>query len=164
MLDPLYPNLGNLVIMTLGLVGEGGEVADFVYQWDDTGVRPDADLLKETGDVFFYWARICWERDFELPSSLAIPVVASNAATPPLRAALRLTRAVGKVAEVVKKFNRDGAFNAPKFEAAMVEAYVAWRALVDELGFTRQEVLEASVNKVEGRVARGTLRGSGDSR
>ena len=48
-----------LSIMTLGLVGESGEVAEHIKKALRDNHLNGAELKKELGDVIFYWARLC---------------------------------------------------------------------------------------------------------
>jgi len=67
----IYPEAGDgsaqaLAYVTLGLTGEAGEVANKVKKIlrDSSGVVSDAvreDLLKETGDILWYLARLATE-------------------------------------------------------------------------------------------------------
>lgn len=75
----------------------------------------------------------------------------------------------GEVAEKVKKLIRDAdGIITPEFRSAIrgelgdVLWYISQAAW--ELGLTFDEVAEANLAKLEGRLARGTLSGSGDNR
>lgn len=87
----------------------------------------------------------------------------------PLYPVLGLAGEVGEVAEKVKKIYRDrgGVFTdadrqAIKKELGDVLFYIAMMA--QEMGGSLEDVAVLSVHKIEGRVARGTLGGSGDDR
>jgi NTP pyrophosphatase (non-canonical NTP hydrolase) len=82
---------------------------------------------------------------------------------------LGLTNEAGEVAGKVKKILRDkgGQLSAADTEAIAQEmGDVLWylQALADYLGITLEEVAQKNLDKVLGRQARGTIRGSGDRR
>ncbi len=89
--------------------------------------------------------------------------------------ALKLAGEAGEVAEKVGKLMRDrGYMPGVDFEITMEERenlikeigdvlwYVA--AMADELQYDLQYVAEVNLDKLQGRLFRGTLRGSGDDR
>lgn len=49
----------SLAIMTLGLAGETGEVMELLKKRIRDGKFDKQALIKELGDVAYYWARIC---------------------------------------------------------------------------------------------------------
>jgi NTP pyrophosphatase (non-canonical NTP hydrolase) len=49
----------DLFIMALGLAGETGEVMELLKKRTRDGTFDRAALVKELGDVVYYWARIC---------------------------------------------------------------------------------------------------------
>lgn len=66
-----YPQVINLMLFTLGLTGEAGEVADKVKKLyrDDNGELSEERRLaiaKELGDVLWYIARIASKIDYTL--------------------------------------------------------------------------------------------------
>ncbi len=161
--------VADIGVMTLGLCGEVAEVADVIEQWASSGICDTSNLTKELGDVFFYWSRIS-ER-FSLTSD-GLPLTATPAegcrgcpaAKPPVREALRMVRAVGLASEAVKKYLRDGELNQEKLLQGMHDTYRAWLDVCQAAGLSPFQVVQANHDKVEGRVARGTQRGSGDLR
>ena len=53
-------------ICALGLVGEAGEVVEKVKKWQHYGkVWDNKDMVKELGDVVFYWVRLCRHCGYE---------------------------------------------------------------------------------------------------
>jgi NTP pyrophosphatase (non-canonical NTP hydrolase) len=81
-----------------------------------------------------------------------------------LYTALGLCGEAGEVAEKIKKWLRDGELDDIELakELGDVMWYVA--ALSNDLGYDLSEIAEMNVNKLDGRVARGTLQGNGDNR
>lgn len=63
----------DLPIMALGLAGETGEVLEHIKKLIRDDNLDRAALMKELGDVVYYWARICRYFDF-VPSM----VIAAN--------------------------------------------------------------------------------------
>lgn len=55
----------SLFIMSLGLAGETGEVMEKIKKYVRDGTLDKEALMKELGDVAFYWARICREFGFK---------------------------------------------------------------------------------------------------
>lgn len=162
-LSALTPHLGHHMVMALGLAGETAEVAEVVEAWARTRECHEHNLLKELGDVIYYWARLSHEFKLAPSPTPGTPYVAAEGDAPVL-VTLRLVKASGQIAEVFKKYVRDGSLDRTKFEVAMVAVHDNWRALCSACGLDWQTVLDANQAKVEGRAARGTTRGSGDNR
>lgn len=55
----------SLFIMSIGLAGETGEVMEKIKKYVRDGTLDKEALMKELGDVAFYWARICREFGFK---------------------------------------------------------------------------------------------------
>lgn len=161
--------VADIGVMALGLCGEVAEVADVIEQWAASGICDTPNLTKELGDVFFYWSRLS-ER-FAL-SSEGLPLLTTPEDTcrgcaakkPPVLEALRLTRAAGLASESVKKYLRDAELNQAKLTSGMHDLFRAWLDVCQAAGLDPIQVVTANREKVEGRVARGTQRGSGDNR
>jgi NTP pyrophosphatase (non-canonical NTP hydrolase) len=49
----------NLSIMALGLAGETGEVIEKIKKILRDGTYDEENIVKELGDVVYYWARLC---------------------------------------------------------------------------------------------------------
>lgn len=49
----------NLAIMSLGLAGETGEVIEKIKKILRDGTYDEDNIIKELGDVVYYWARLC---------------------------------------------------------------------------------------------------------
>lgn len=157
------PRLNHHLVMGLGLVGETAEVADVIEAWARTDKCDEHSLLKELGDVIYYWARLSQEFGLAVRTEAAPSFVFLQDEAPVLPA-LRLVKASGQIAELLKKYVRDGALDREKLQAAMFNVHDTWRTLCSASGLSWQDVLNANQAKVEGRAARGTTRGSGDNR
>lgn len=165
--------IADLGVMTLGLSGEVAEVADVVEDWASSGICDSANLVKELGDVFFYWSRLSARFDQVAPpleqASACLTAcdpmcVGCPAAKPPVLEVLRMVKAAGTVSETVKKYLRDSGLDREKLARGMAELYLAWHAVCQASGIRPEDVVQANRDKVEGRVVRGTQRGSGDNR
>ena len=76
---------------------------------------------------------------------------------------LGLCGEVGEVAEKIKKHMRDGrSLVGVGLELGDVLWYIS--ALADDLGVTLEEIAQANIDKLTGRMERGKLGGSGDDR
>lgn len=161
--------VADIGVMTLGLSGEVAEVADVVEQWAASGICDTPNLVKELGDVSFYWSRVSARFELSahgLPGASDVPEMCKGcpAAKPPVLEVLRMVRAAGLASEAIKKYLRDGSLNKDKLRNGMLELYQAWLDVCIAAGLSPADVLDANRDKVEGRVARGTQRGSGDHR
>jgi NTP pyrophosphatase (non-canonical NTP hydrolase) len=80
--------------------------------------------------------------------------------------ALGLAGEAGEVANHIKKVYRDGDDAARRERLASELGDVFWYLvrLVDALGLDPEQVIQANVDKLSGRKARGTLGGSGEER
>ena len=168
LLEAPAQTIADTSVMTLGLVGEVAEVADVVESWASSGICDTPNLVKELGDAFFYWSRVSASFDLPLPTPTAIVqesmCAGCPAAKPPVLEVLRMVRAAGKASEAVKKYLRDGSLDKSKLEQGLSELYVAWLEVCSAAGLSPLEVIQKNSEKVEGRVVRGTQRGSGDHR
>ncbi len=77
---------------------------------------------------------------------------------------LGLAGEIGEVMEYIKKYVRDGTVDSELLKKEFGDVLYYWCMLVRRFGYTSTEVIEANVEKLTGRLARGTQRGSGDSR
>jgi len=82
--------------------------------------------------------------------------------------ALGLAGETGEVCDKLKKHIRVGNTSTTLDRDGMLKELgdVMWylTSITDELGFTLDEVIDRNVKKIQGRVKRGTLLGSGDNR
>jgi NTP pyrophosphatase (non-canonical NTP hydrolase) len=77
---------------------------------------------------------------------------------------LGLPEEAGEVAGILKKFVRDGNLDQMKLKKELGDVLYYWAMICNYFGFDPEEIVVINVEKIEGRHARGTLRGSGDDR
>lgn len=78
--------------------------------------------------------------------------------------ALGLCSEAGEVAGKVKKRLRDNSWDIEAVKAELGDVFYYLARICDELGISSEEILDLNYNKLSSRLARGTLRGSGDVR
>jgi len=80
--------------------------------------------------------------------------------------ALGLVGETGEIAEKIKKAYRDNNGEIDKELMKLEISDVLWYTamLSEHLGFTLEEVAQANIKKLEDRMARGQIHGSGDKR
>jgi predicted nucleic acid-binding Zn ribbon protein len=161
--------LADVAVMGLGLCGECGEVLDVVEaarREELSEVRTTNALLKELGDVAYYWACISEHLNCPVagPTVEARPPCAARDMELLLLEGSRLAGACAAVAEALKKFVRDAELDRTKLRAALARTVDQWAVVCHTAGFDWTEVLAANRAKVDDRAARGTARGSGDER
>jgi NTP pyrophosphatase (non-canonical NTP hydrolase) len=71
---------------------------------------------------------------------------------------------VGEAIEKIKKHVRDGHLDKELLKKELGDVAYYWARICREFEFQPSEVLQANVDKLESRRARGTERGSGDTR
>lgn len=70
----------------------------------------------------------------------------------------------GEVQEHIKKHFRDGKLDLDALKKELGDVVYYWARICRYFGFQPSEVLQANIDKLESRRARGTLRGDGDNR
>lgn len=78
--------------------------------------------------------------------------------------ALGLASEAGELAGKVKKFIRDGTFNLDEMVSELGDVMWYSARMAEELGVYMSDVAKANVDKLEDRLARGKIKGSGDNR
>jgi NTP pyrophosphatase (non-canonical NTP hydrolase) len=77
---------------------------------------------------------------------------------------LGLAGEVGEVIENIKKIFRDGTVNEDALKKELGDAQFYLVRLMRYFGWQSSEVIAANIEKLDSRLARGTMRGSGDYR
>jgi NTP pyrophosphatase (non-canonical NTP hydrolase) len=78
---------------------------------------------------------------------------------------LNLGGEAGEAIELIKKHLRDGTpIDLPHLLLELGDLMIIISSLATHYGVSMSTILELSQQKIEGRIARGTLRGSGDDR
>ena len=158
----IYPNRGqNLPYAVLGLVEETGEVVEKIDNLDKLG------LCKELGDQVWYVVAICFE--LKLPfEQLEIEVkklqIKKN--QPLLQI---MEECIGRISSYTKKAMRDnnGIVHSDKqllFVKDLGLILSAISTLSENHGFSLTEVFVNNHKKLQDRLQRNTIQGSGDDR
>jgi NTP pyrophosphatase (non-canonical NTP hydrolase) len=156
---------GDIKYYALGLCGEVAEVIE--------KMNPPSDALSvglEMGDVMWYVARLKFWIGAEHPSFFMLPIgdLATWHPAPSQadvhRHLIALVVETGRVAEKVKKKFRDGVFDETFVADRLFQ--VLWRLahVAGHHGFTLADVADLNVDKLEKRLGRGTISGTGDAR
>lgn len=155
-----YPGSGlkdGLLYVSLGLIGETGEVAEHIKKMmrdDGFSMTPERHdkLVKELGDVMWYWSegRRCL--------GIAPPVHASVVS--PMRK--DLTKLVFSLADAASLFASAKHLNTRKVQLSMVLEAVC--AICSRLDVTLEHVMEQNVIKLQRRLEANTISGSGSDR
>lgn len=70
----------------------------------------------------------------------------------------------GEVQELIKKYVRDGKLDRNLLVKEFGDVLYYLTILTKAFGFTLEEVIQSNMDKLNGRIERGTLRGSGNDR
>ena len=155
--------LKDQAIMSLGLAAESLEVLEVVFAEGDLH---QTDACKELGDAIFYWCIVCaWigvDPENLWPSGPE-PVVRLKTTEEIRKACAQMCIAFGKASECSKKILRDGD-DYTRLTFALALCAKSWQECCASLGLNWIVVLEINKKKLEGRLARGTLGGSGNDR
>jgi hypothetical protein len=185
-----YPGVGEqggLVYCALGLGNETGELAEVFEIPSEQRQAQYERGWKELGDCQWYAARLC----AELPDIMSFPMLVSTAEEiylglgpdernimSGLDLTMKLSKHAGLVQGVVKKMLRDGAMWSPAKAAEKMEEletslsqfiavsyhFAERTAPVVGINGGYVSLLRSNVDKLQGRVERGTLHGDGDVR
>ncbi len=144
--------------LNCGVIGETGELAEEVKKMlrDDNGHLTDARraaIRTEAGDVLWYLSAIATRCGLFLPEVLAHLYFESVTHRPSTStAASRIRQLAADVVAVT---------TAPD-EGTIQDAFLSLVDVCDWAGVTIDDVAIANISKIEGRLARGTVGGSGD--
>lgn len=153
----VYKNAGSEVIYpVLGLLGELGEL---IEKCDD-GAN-DGALLSEAGDVLWYIVAVADDVGLtlsDIPSSAYVDNTAYDALIYGLRYA-------AVMADKTKKILRDGVVPDGKFWVFNLgRVRSSFMTFLRLTSLDIRDVMQNNVDKLNGRVARGTIHGNGDNR
>ncbi len=161
-------------IITHGFPGETGEVMEVLQRRYDRGVKPEEtriNLIKELGDVFYYWCMIVFmynnrglDNTGDFYADQLLGGVKKHEDHGTMYITLGFAASVGRVTEIFKKEIRDGGMDEDKLDKYMKEALEYWLALCDVFHIDPHEVLETNRIKIEDRHSRNVIRGEGDNR
>ena len=143
-----------------GLIGEAGEVNEVFKKMlrDDDGEMTDARrdlLIKELGDVFWYWSEFHRNAGFDPESSIDQAFAAMHAHVESADLPKRLAFFAAQAANMPEPEQQQGSL--------AVVLYFAWQ-IGQEYGIDLEVVFETNAAKLASRKERGVLQGSGDNR
>lgn len=78
--------------------------------------------------------------------------------------ALGLAGETGEVTELLKKYLRDGNIDRKALQKELGDVLAYLCLIADMMCISMQDVMDGNVEKLQGRLERGTLRGSGNDR
>ena len=163
-----YPEVHSMRYTAMGLFGEAGEIANQVKKiWRDdesqlTPARTEK-LRDELGDVLFYATRWSHHQGF-LVGSLTIEIGTGidDMDIAPAKDIFEATEHLNLLASTATAFAVvSGEGQTFDYIQALFNAIAT---MADFLETDLDEVAQANVDKLTGRVERGTLQGSGDGR
>lgn len=145
----------------LGLAGETGELLEVLR---DTPEEKE-DVVKEFGDVFWYFSAICTDLGLHLEEQY------SNMEADGRQAELRtdLPIIVGKIMELAKKSMRDenGKWSDDRLRSLscrLMELSENLNGMMDLLSIKPLDVMQVNIAKLYSRMDRNMIQGSGNSR
>lgn len=168
-----YPQEVENPYLALGLCSEAAELYDAIGHWDE--------FFKELGDCMWYLCRLANAYGFDWTTLIEdAKVLRGSLASQLLPTSVhKLTREAGLIAGRVKKQLRDGhLWNGEQRQEfayllrghmlqVLIHTFLAldalWRLTKGKSG-NFDALLQANMDKLTGRVERGTLQGDGDNR
>lgn len=163
-----YPEVHSARYTAMGLFGEVGEIANQVKKiWrDDAGQPTPAKLEKlrdELGDVLWYATRWSHHQGFIVGSlTIEIGVGIANMDIEPAKDIFEATEHLELLAATATAFTLLGG-EGQTFDYVQA-LFNTIATMADFLETDIEEIAQANVDKLTGRVERGTLQGSGDGR
>lgn len=145
-----------LFVCVSGFAGESGEIAEEILSGDHQS------LHKEFGDFFYYWIRL--HQTLGNPViEIEVPDWVEGAQYAVSNLCLQFHKYVGRVCESLKKLVATGN-RLPTFEPNMQKTLNIWALLAYSQGYSLDSIMAANRDKIESRMERGTLFGSGNDR
>lgn len=150
-----YPNFGNNILYPIiAVFEESGELLEKL----DEGAKPK-DIAKELGDVLWYSAMVFHEINEDFEFTIQKEYMTTD----------KLMMHNSRIAGIIKKSQRDdnGELNGEKRQLLMMHLnYILTFVynVATQIGFTIEDVCDMNIRKIEDRINRGQLSGSGDDR
>lgn len=150
-----YPNIGsNILYPIIAVFEESGELIEKLEESADA-----KDIAKELGDILWYCAMIFHELNEDFVFKIEKSYLTTN----------KLMTHNSRIAGIIKKSQRDenGILKGEKrLELKMHLNFVLTFVYntSNQIGYTIEEVCDMNISKIEDRIERGTLAGSGDDR
>lgn len=164
----------------LGLADEWGEYVEKVEDVNPVDFSSDekkAPIVKELGDVFWYWAATVRDLGFDYGEIVDLASgLGGDLTFDQLEEASRSTEVafpievyIGRLCGIAKKALRDngGIIQAEKLEVAKqacVDILLSFMEICRVLDVSPSFVATANIMKLQARVAAGTVKGDGDNR
>lgn len=150
-----YPNIGsNILYPIIAVFEESGELIEKL----DESAKPK-DIAKELGDILWYCAMVFHELDEDFVFKIQKEYMTTD----------KLMMHNSRIAGIIKKSQRDenGKLENDKrenlkFHLNFVLTFVY--NVANQIGFTIEDVCDMNIKKINDRIERGTLSGSGDNR
>ena len=171
----MYPgrgtgNIEEKTYLTLGMVGETGELSDKVKKVLRDELFGETAVKHELGDILWYWTRLVGANGLKPEEVMGVWKPASYkvlAHTPIFNQAVHVLVLAGAVAQYtifteLEMSSGHPTGGSPAYTLSRI--YNCWRYACYSFGFMEMEVLLANVTKLEDRKSRRVLKGSGDNR
>lgn len=151
---------GDLNYLICGLIGETGELAEEVKRVmrDDGGVlTPDrvVAIRNEAGDVLWHISAIATRGKARMADEIRLGEFPSVAGSDQFHV-VAITTAIARLAKAVGDVSRAQPTDS------IFDLFRRLKAVCDWVGVSMLDVAHANLRKITGRVARGTVNGSGD--
>lgn len=166
-----YPSVHSKRYCALGLFGEAGEIANQVKKiWrDDDAVLTDARKIKlrdELGDVLWYAVRFAHHYGLVVGTfTIEIGATASILGLPATKDVFEATERLGVLTGITMAMSvSPEEIDVDDVKELVGDLLNAIADLADQLDTDLETVAGENVEKLTGRVERGTLGGSGDGR
>jgi NTP pyrophosphatase (non-canonical NTP hydrolase) len=170
-----YPMKGqNLEYTVIGLAGETGELVNHIQRLirDFNGIITQ-DMIKlivnELGDICWYVSGVCFESGVKIDEiPLISPYSNINAYIGMNRLCISLSSHVGRLCQVFLEDDGFGGYlqHTREMQIGVWCGSVLWHvdAIAQRVGHNLTSILRLNIEKLESRLASGTLNGAGDSR
>lgn len=150
-----YPNIGeNILYPIIAVFEESGELIEKLEE-----SAPPKDIAKELGDILWYCAMIFHELDEDFVFKIEKGYLTTD----------KLMTHNCRIAGIIKKSQRDENGVLVDNKRAELKGHLNFVLtfvcnVANQIGFSLEEICDMNIRKIEDRVKRGTLSGSGDNR
>ncbi len=160
-----YPHSDAMEYLALGLAEEVGEVCGKLKRLKRGEQVLDSAIILELGDVCWYVSEICRHMGFDWGRIVAIEDAKTGGCRPLPIWVLYMDEAAATIsAAMVTASVSEKPVYIGAMSSGIQETTGAIIGFCDAMGVTIDQVLDANIEKLQGRMAAGTICGSGDSR